>query len=126
MSHKRTFISTRDKVKRLPKPKYVPCHVYVTSLSLDGSFAELHKMTFNKAGRVRGGSVVFRVLSQDMTPLKISLPNGESWTIPVSQGRNTVKFNCPVKKGSKLVFEIGGTVEIRDAYIWYEFAEGAK
>lgn len=126
MSHKRTFMSLRDKKERPSKPVYAPCYDHVDSLSLVSAAVDLHRATFSKAGHLRGGSITFRVLTQNLTPLKISLPDGRSWTVPVHQGENVLKFDCAVKKNTELVFEVGGTLEMEDAFIQYEFAEEIK
>ena len=123
MSHKRTFMSERDKVKRPPKPAYVTCYDHVESLSLTGAAVDLHRMVFSKAGHLRGGSIMFRVLTQTPVPLKVSLPDGRSWTAPMGQGKNVIRFDCDVKKGSELLFVLEGTFEMKDAFIEYRFAE---
>lgn len=126
MSHKRTFMSPKDKVKRPPKAIYAPYYDHIESLSVFGGPASFHKMTFDKAGHLRGGSVTFRVLTNTPAPLIVSLPDGRSWTIPVDQGKNNLKLDCAVKEGSRLVFELSGVREAEDVFIYYEFAEETK
>ncbi len=126
MTSKRTYRSPRDRQKRPPKVVYNPCRSYVESLSMSSGTVEICKATFSKGGRLRGGSITFRVLTGTPAALTVSLPDGRSWVEPVKQGKNVLWFECVVKKGTDLVFKLTGEHEVLDAYIHYEFAEGAE
>ena len=123
MTSKRTFRSPRDKQKRPPKVAYNACKGYVESLSTSGGTVEIYRATFSKSGRLRGGSITFRVLTGTPAALRVSLPDGRSWVEPVEQGKNVIWFECDVKKNTKFVLKLTGVHEVQDAFIRYEFAE---
>ncbi len=125
MTSKRTYRSPRDKQKRPPKVVYSTCRGHVESLSMSMGTVEMYKATFSKGGRLRGGSITFRVLTGTPAALTVSLPDGRSWVSPVEQGKNVMQFECVVKKNTALIFRLTGEHEVMDAFIQYEFAEGA-
>lgn len=126
MTSKRTFRSPRDKPKRPPKVVYGTCRSYVESLTMNSGTVEMCKATFSKGGRLRGGSITFRVLTGTPAALTVCLPDGRSWVCPVEQGKNTLHFDCAVKKNTDLVFKLTGKHVVLDAFVEYQFAEGVK